>query len=89
MTERTPAVEDVRVEEVISSIKAYDPVAIVRATRDTYEQEDLYLYVYTDRDSVDLLRHVAGVTVRLSEEDDFHVIVLPMKRSEAVFPQAM
>ena len=84
MTERTATVEDVRVEEVISSIKAYDPFAIVRATRDTYEQEDLYLYVYTDRDSVDLLRHVTEVTIRLSVEDDFHVIVLPMKRSEAV-----
>ena len=84
MSEQTAAVEDVRVEEVISSIKAYDPFAIVRVTRDTYEQEDLYLYVYTDRDSVDLLRHVTEVTIRLSVEDDFHVIVLPMKRSEAV-----
>ena len=82
MSGRSATVEDACVEEVITAIKEYDPSAIIRATQDTYEEEDIYLYVYTDRDSVDLLRHVAEVTVRLSEEEDFHVVVLPMRKDD-------
>ena len=82
MSERNVIAEDARIEEIISAIKAYDPLAIARVTRDTYEGEDLYVYVYTDQDSVDLLRHVAEATVRLSEEEDFHVTVLPMKMGD-------
>ena len=82
MSERSVISEDIRIEEVISAVKAYDPLAIARVTRDTYEGEDLYVYVYTDQDSVDLLRHVAEATVWLSEEEDFHVTVLPMKKGE-------
>ena len=83
MTERAATETDMRVEEVIAAIRSYDATAIIRVTKDTYEGEDVYLYVHTDRDSVDLLRHVAEVTVRLSEEQGFHAIVLPMGKSEA------
>jgi hypothetical protein len=31
---------------------------------------------------VDLLRQVAEVMVRLPEEEDFHVVVLPMRKDE-------
>ena len=82
MSEREAVVEDVLVEEVVKAIKAYDPFAIIRSSADTYEDEDLYVYVYTDRDSVELLRSVAEVTVRLSEEEDFHVVILPMRKDE-------
>lgn len=82
MSEREAIVEDVASEKVIKAIKAYDPFAIIRSSEDTYEEEDLYVYVYTDRDSVELLRSVAEVTVRLSEEEDFHVVILPMRKDE-------
>ena len=72
---------EILVDQVCTQIKEIDPDAAIRVTRDTFEDEDIDVLVYT---SSDLIPKMSDETARLAvdilAEEGYHILVLPMTK---------
>ena len=75
--------EELLVERVINKIKEVDPKAVVKVTFDTIEHEDVVILVYTDKSTLDIVRHTAYDTVDIAAHDGLDILVLPRDREPA------
>ncbi len=75
--------DEMLVERVINKIKKIDPKATVKVTFDTIEQEDVVIVVYTDKSTLDIVRHTASDTVDIAAHDGLDILVLPRARPSA------
>ena len=75
--------EELLVERVINKIKEVDPKAMVKVTFDTIEHEDVVILVYTDKSTLDIVRHTASDTVDIAAHDGLDILVLPRDREPA------
>jgi hypothetical protein len=74
---------DLLVERVIQKIKEIDPTAGVKVSFDAIENEDVIILVYTDKSTLDIVRHTAPCTVDIAAHNDLDIVVLPMAREAA------
>jgi hypothetical protein len=74
---------DLLVERVIQKIKEIDPAAGVKVSFDAIENEDVIILVYTDKSTLDIVRHTAPYTVDIAAHNDLDIVVLPMDREAA------
>ena len=72
--------EDLLVERVIEKIKEIDPAARVKVSFDTVENEDVVILVYTDKSTLEIVRHTAPYTVDIAAHEGLDIVVLPMDR---------
>jgi hypothetical protein len=75
--------EDLLVERVIEKIKEIDPAARVKVSFDTVENEDVVILVYTDKSTLDIVRHTAPYTVDIAAHEGLDIVVLPMDRESS------
>lgn len=71
------------VDRVIQHIKEFDPQAIVKVTDDTIEHEDVFIIVYTDKPSLDIIQHIGPYTTDILMNEDLDILVVPEDRSSA------
>jgi hypothetical protein len=74
---------DLLVKRVIQKIKEIDPAARVKVSFDAIENEDVIILVYTDKSTLDIVRHTAPCTVDIAAHDGLDIVVLPMDRAAA------
>ena len=75
--------EHMLVERVIQKIKEFDPQAIVQIADDTLEHEDILLYVYTDKPSLDIIHHTTPFLGDILVHEDVDILVIPRDRARA------
>ena len=75
--------EHTLVERVIQKIKECDPQAIVQIADDTLEHEDILLYVYTDKGSLDIIHHTTPCLGDILIHEDPDILVIPRDRDRA------
>jgi hypothetical protein len=71
------------VDRVIQKIKEFDPQAIVQIADDTLEHEDILLYVYTDKGSLDIIHHTTPCLGDILVHEDLDILVIPRDRDRA------
>ena len=72
--------EEALVKRVIQKIKEVDPHAVVQMTFDTLEHEDVLILVYTDKPTLDIVRHTTPHTVDIAVHEGLDIVVLPMDK---------
>ncbi|MBI4640972.1 MAG: hypothetical protein HY731_09770 [Candidatus Tectomicrobia bacterium] len=72
--------EELLVEGVIQRVKEVDPQATVKVTFDSVEDEDIVILVYTDKATLDIVRHTAPLTIDIAAHEGLDIIVLPMDK---------
>lgn len=82
MVQLTPK-EQALVDRVIQKIKEFDPQAIVKVADDTLEHEDVFIIVYTDKPSLDIIQHIGPYTADILMNEDLDILVVPEDRSSA------
>lgn len=75
--------EQALVDSVIQKIKEFDPQAIVQVADDTLEHEDVFIIVYTDKPSLDIIQHIGPYTTDILMNEDLDILVVPEDRSSA------
>ena len=75
--------ENVLIEKVIQKIKEFDPQAIVDISDDTIEHEDILLFVYTDKPSLEIIHHTSPCLVDILMHEELDILVIPRDRDRA------
>ena len=78
--------EHTLVERVIQKIKEFDPQAIVEIADDTIEHEDILLFVYTDKGSLDIIHHTTPCLGDILAHEDLDILVVPRDRDSRRSP---
>jgi len=75
--------ENTFIERVIQKIKEFDPQAIVEIADDTIEHEDILLFVYTDKPSLEIIHHTSPCLVDILVHEELDILVIPRDRDRA------
>jgi len=75
--------ENTLIERVIQKIKEFDPQAIVEIADDTIEHEDILLFVYTDKPSLEIIHHTSPCLVDILVHEELDILVIPRDRDRA------
>lgn len=71
------------VERVIQKIKEFDPQAVVEIADDTIEHEDILLFVYTDKPTLEIIHHTTPCLGDILLHEDLHILMIPRDRDRA------
>ena len=82
MVQLTPKAQAL-VDRVIQKIKEFDPQAIVKVADDTLEHEDVFIVVYTDKPSLDIIQYIVPYTADILVNEDLDILVVPEDRHRA------
>ena len=80
--ELTPK-ERMLVDRVIQHIKEFDPQAVVKIADDTLEHEDILLFVYTDKPTLETIQHITPCTLDILVNDGLDILALPEDKDRA------
>ena len=78
--------EHTLVERVTQKIKEFDPQAIVEIADDTIEHEDILLFVYTGKGSLDIIHHTTPCLGDILVHEDLDIPVVPRDRDNRRSP---
>jgi len=71
------------IDQVCDKIKEVDPDAVIEISRDTFEDEDIDVNVYTEVDKVLPIGYSTNrVTSKALVEEGYNILVLPMVKSD-------
>lgn len=75
---------DFWVDRVESRIREIDPEAVTVVTRDTYEDEDVDILVYSDTEEMSLRigAETSNLTTDVLCDEGYNILVLPMVKSD-------
>lgn len=71
------------VDRVIQHIKEFDPQAVVKIADDTLEREDILLLVYTDKPTLETIRHITPCTLDILVNEGLDIVALPEAKARA------